>query len=179
MMKYPPLLLKHLKMFQEDPKSKIFAPLAESYRKIGLVDEAIEICREGLLANPDFNGGKVALARAYFDKQAYGEVRKLLEPIIHKMPDNLIAQRLLADSYLQLKEFKQALESYKLLLYFNPQDHEISQVVQEMETQVYEAGALQIKKEAQRPARLRKLQQLLGKVQKYAEENSEKSRLSL
>ena len=46
--KYPPLLLKYLKTFQDDPrKSRIFAPLAEAYRKIGLVDQAIDICREG------------------------------------------------------------------------------------------------------------------------------------
>lgn len=164
--KYPPLLLKYLKMFQDDPKSKIFAPLAESYRKIGLLDEAIEICKEGLAANPDFLGGKVALARAYFDKKMHVKVRELLSPVIDKMPDNLIAQRLLADSCLELGYVQEALASYKMLLYFNPSDEAVAGVVQELETQAYEAGGLL--RVEQKPAKLRKLmrlQKLLTRVQ--------------
>lgn len=164
--KYPPLLLKHLKMWQDDPKSKIFAPLAESYRKIGLVDEAIEICKEGLQANPDFLGGKVALSRAYFDKKMHVQVRELLLPIIDKMPDNLIAQKLLADSCLELGYVKDALNAYKMLLYFNPNDRDAFNIVQELETQMYESGGLL--KVEQKPDKLRKLmklQKMLNKVQ--------------
>src|SRR5258708_4204025 len=113
--KYPPLLLKYLKIFQDDPTSRIFAPLAEAYRKIGLIDEAIEICKEGLIANPDFTGGKVALARAYYDKKVYVKVRELLLSVIDQIPDNLIAQRLLADSCLVLGYVKDALAAYKML----------------------------------------------------------------
>jgi tetratricopeptide (TPR) repeat protein len=157
--RYPPLLLKYLKMFQDDPTSKIFAPLAESYRKIGLVDEAIEICLEGLSANPDFVGGKVALARAYSDKEQYAKVRELLSVFIDKIPDNLIAQRLLADSNLALGYLKEALQGYKMLLYYNPNDNEVAGIVQELETKSYEN---------QRPEKVRKLmklQKLLNKIQ--------------
>ena len=41
-----PLIFSYLKKFQEDPASRVFAPLAEAYRKAGLVDEAIDIARE-------------------------------------------------------------------------------------------------------------------------------------
>jgi tetratricopeptide (TPR) repeat protein len=153
-------------MFQDDPTSKIFAPLAESYRKIGLVDEAIGICKEGLVSNPDFLGGKVALARAYFDKKMHVQVRELLSPVIDKIPDNLVAQRLLADSALTLGYVREALTSYKMLLYFNPNDHDVAGIVQELETQSYEGGGLL--RVDQKPAKLRKLmrlQKLLNKVQ--------------
>src|SRR5579871_4770635 len=126
--KYPPILLKYLKMFQDDPKSRIFAPLAEAYRKIGLVDQAIEICREGLAEHPDFVGGKVALARAYFDKKLHRQVCEVLKPVVDKIPDNLMAQRLVADSSLELGYLREALESYKMLLYFNPSDTEIADI---------------------------------------------------
>ena len=46
--KYDPNLEKYLKEYQENPRSRVFAPLAEAYRKSGLIDEAIDICREGL-----------------------------------------------------------------------------------------------------------------------------------
>ncbi|MBI3541979.1 MAG: hypothetical protein HY075_01710 [Deltaproteobacteria bacterium] len=164
--KYPPLLLKYLKMFQDDPKSRIFAPLAESYRKIGLTEQAIEICLEGLAIHPDFIGGKVALARAYHDKKMNVQVRDLLMPVIDQIPDNLMAQKLLADSCLVLGYVQEALASYKMILYFNPADQEAAGVVQELETKAYEAGGLV--KAGPSPAKLRKLmrlQKMLARVQ--------------
>ena len=167
--KYPPLLLKYLKIFQDDPSSRIFAPLAESYRKIGLIDEAIEICKEGLLANPDFIGGKVACARAYYDKKQYEFVRDLLLPLIEKIPDNLIAQKLLADSCLALGYVREALTSYKMLLYFNPNDREVSAMVQELETKAFESGSgvLRISEKPEKLRKLMKLQKLLNRLQHY------------
>ena len=53
--------------FSAFTRARIFAPLAEAYRKAGLVDEAIEVAREGLRIHPNFVGGRVALGRALFD----------------------------------------------------------------------------------------------------------------
>lgn len=164
--KYPPLLLKYLKIFQDDPTSRIFAPLAESYRKLGLVDEAIEICKEGLSANPDFLGGKVALARAYFDKGSYAQVRDLLNPVIDRIPDNLVAQRLLADACLMLGYVREALAASKMLLYFNPSDTEVARLVEELETQTYEKGGLlRVEQKPEKIRKLMKMQKLLNRIQ--------------
>src|SRR5262245_34688745 len=107
-MNYSPLIYSYLKKYQEDPTSRVFAPLAEAYRKAGLVDEAIEIAREGLGVHPGFVGGRVALARALFDKKSYDEVIAELVPIIQDVPDNLVAQRLLAESYLMTGRLAEA-----------------------------------------------------------------------
>ena len=131
-----------MKRYQEDPTSRVFAPLAEAYRKAGLLDEAIDICRDGLRVHPHFMGGRVALARAFFDKRYYDDVVKELEPVVLDAPDNLVAQRLLADSYLILGRIAQALTSYKVLLYFTPQDEELAKMVKEIELKAYEDGAL-------------------------------------
>ncbi|MGE4231955.1 MAG: tetratricopeptide repeat protein [Bacteriovoracia bacterium] len=153
-------------MFQQDPKSKIFAPLAEAYRKIGLVDEAIQICNEGLEANPDFVGGKVALARAYFDKKWFSRVRSLLGPVVSKAPDNLIAQKLYADSSLNLGYLKEALEAYKMVLYFNPGDRDVVKTVEELETNQYMAGGLiRMDQNPAKVGRLIKLQRLLNRIE--------------
>jgi tetratricopeptide (TPR) repeat protein len=144
---YSPVLYQYLKKYQQDPSSRVFAPLAEAYRKAGLVDEAIEIAREGLLAHPSFVGGRVALARALFDKKLYEDVVLELSSMIRDVPDNLVAQRLLAESYLMLGKLMEALEVYKMLLYFMPQDQETSKIVKELETEAYERGSLTLKKE--------------------------------
>lgn len=137
-----PQIYHYLKKYQEDPTSRVFAPLSEAYRKAGLLDEAIDICRDGLRIHPNFIGGRVALARAFFDKRFYEDVVKELEPVIADAPDNLVAQRLLADSYLILGRIAQALNAYKVLLYFTPQDIELGKMVKEIEMKAYEDGAL-------------------------------------
>jgi tetratricopeptide (TPR) repeat protein len=137
-----PQIYHYLKRYQEDPSSRVFAPLAEAYRKAGLLDEAIEICKDGLRMHPNFIGGRVALARAYFDKRYYEDVVKELETVVMDAPDNLIAQRLLADSYLILGRVAQSLTAYKVLLYFTPQDEDLGKMVKEIEMKAYEDGAL-------------------------------------
>ena len=151
-MRGTPQIYHYLKQYQEDPSSRVFAPLAEAYRKAGLLDEAIDICRDGLRVHPNFIGGRVALARAFFDKRYYADVVKELEPIVLDAPDNLVAQRLLADSYLILGRIAQALNSYKVLLYFTPQDAELGQMVREIESKAYEDGVLVLENN---PAKLR------------------------
>jgi tetratricopeptide (TPR) repeat protein len=142
MAKTTPQIYQYLKKYQENPRSRIFAPLAEAYRKAGLLEEAIDIAREGLQMHPGFAGGKVALARALFDKQLFEEVINELTPVVRDVPDNLMAQRLVADSALMLGRLAEALSHYKMLLYFSPQDEETIRLVAELEIQAYEKGVL-------------------------------------
>ena len=139
---YHPLIHTNLKKYQEDPTSRVFAPLAEAYRKAGLVNEAVDIAREGLRIHPGFAGGRVALARALFDLKLYAEVVEELKTVVQDVPDNLVAQRLMGESCLMLGRVAEALSAYKMLLYFAPQDNETSRVVQELEAQAYQQGTL-------------------------------------
>jgi tetratricopeptide (TPR) repeat protein len=139
---YHPTIYRYLKKFQDDPNSRVFAPLAEAYRKAGLVDEAIKIAQEGVRVHPHFVGGRVALARSFFDKRLFHEVIQELAGVVQDVPDNLIAQRLLAESYLILGQIAPALTAFKMLLYFSPQDTETARIVQELEAQAYEKGTL-------------------------------------
>jgi tetratricopeptide (TPR) repeat protein len=144
---FSPLIYDYLKKYQEDPTSRIFAPLAEAYRKAGLLDEAIEIAREGLRVHPNFIGGRVALARALFEKRHYDEVVEELSIVVREVPDNLVAQKLLAESSLMLGRVAEALSAFKMLLYFNPGDAETARVVAELEAQAYEDGILVLRKD--------------------------------
>jgi tetratricopeptide (TPR) repeat protein len=149
-----PMIYTYLKKYQEDPSSRVFAPLAEAYRKAGLTDEAIEIAREGLRVHPNFVGGKVALARAYFDKKQYEDVVQELKSVVLDVPDNLIAQRLIAESYLMLGRLAEAIGAYKMLLYFSPQDADTAKMVKELENQAYEKGTLVLRTDPPPPAKV-------------------------
>ncbi len=168
---YSSVLLKYLKIYQDDPTSRIFAPLAEAYRKAGLVEQAIEICHEGLVHHPDFIGGKVALARALFDQKKFQKVIEVLDSVVTAAPDNLVAGRLFAESHLALANVDRALAAYKILLYLSPYDKEVAEIVRELETQLYESGGL-----------LRSSQNLLQTPPKFQvmvshQESSQKQRL--
>lgn len=182
---YTPQLYHFLKRYQEDPTSRVFAPLAEAYRKAGLLEEAIEIATEGMKKHPTFVGGKVALSRALYDSKRYTEVVELLKPVAIDAPDNLVAQRLVADSCLILGRVAEALACYKMLLYFVPDDYETVKIVRELESQAYESGALVLRTdyevrptqhalsgdpESSRSRKIRKieiLQNCLQKVERY------------
>lgn len=146
-----PRIYEYLKKYQEDPSSRVFAPLAESYRKAGMPDEAIEIAREGLRFHPGFIGGRVALARALYDKKLYQEVVDELSSVARDVPDNLVAQRLIAESHLMLGQVADALSAYKMLLYFSPSDRETAQIVHELEAQAYEQGRLVLRNDPRQP----------------------------
>ncbi len=135
---HSPVLYEYLRKYQEDPTSRVFAPLAEAYRKAGLIKEAVEIAREGLRVHPQFAGGRVALARALFDLKQYQEVLIELKQVCRDVPDNLAAQRLVAESALILGRSEEALEAYKMLLYFSPGDAEAARMVEELETLAYQ-----------------------------------------
>jgi predicted Zn-dependent protease len=137
-----PVLYNYLKRYQDDPTSRVFAPLAEAYRKAGLVDEAIDIAREGLRLHPHFVGGRVALARALFEKKEYSDVIDELQAVIQDVPDNLAAQRLMAESCLMMGRVSEALTAYKMLLFYAPDDIETAALVKELENQAYERGIL-------------------------------------
>ena len=131
--KYDPNLEKYLKEYQENPRSRVFAPLAEAYRKSGLIDEAIEICREGLEYHPNFTSGIVALARCYFDKALYTATIKELEKVVSEVPDNYLAQKLLAQSYSMVGDKNNCLKTYKAVLFLNPKDEEAKKIIADME----------------------------------------------
>lgn len=145
------LIYQYLKRYRENPASRVFAPLAEAYRKAGLFDEAIEIAREGLQLHPTFVGGRVALARALFDKKDYASVIEELRDVVREVPDNLVAQRLYAESHLMLGNVAESLDAFKMLLYFSPLDEEARKVVAELETQSYEKGVLVLQSDPPAP----------------------------
>ena len=107
-----------------DPASYCFAPLAELYRKTGLLDEAIGTARKGIEIHPDYVGGYLALGRACFDKGEQAESRGALERVVRVTPDNLIAQKLLSRIYMDIGENALARKALETILALNPGDQE-------------------------------------------------------
>ena len=130
---HPPYFREYLRRYEEDPTSRVFAPLAEAYRRLGRIDDAIKLCNDGLEYHPDFYGGRVTLAKCYLDKKMYVEARTELERVIQFVPENLLAQRLLGDVYALLKQKEAALHCYKMALLLSPTDVSLAERVHALE----------------------------------------------
>ncbi len=137
----PPYFREYLRRFQEDPTSRVFAPLAEAYRRLGRVDEAIEICREGLEHHPDFHGGRVAYAKCLVDKKQFADAKRELERVVYAVPENLLAQRLLGEVNAVVGDKDAALHAFKMALLLSPVDVALAEKVHQLEQQMAHGSA--------------------------------------
>lgn len=129
-----PIFLRHLKAFDVNPKSRVFAPLAENYRKLGMIDKAMKVLQIGLKHNPDYPTGNLVLAFCYYDLNKYSEAYNVLKPFCSSNRDNIRLQKLFADLCRGIGNFEEALETYKYLLFINPKDKDVGKWVQELES---------------------------------------------
>ncbi len=121
-------------LYEKDPKSKVFAPLAEAYRKIQHFDEAMRLCHKGIHQHPQFPGGYLCLGRILIDQGHYDEALQHIEMATDLAPDNILAHALLGELALRLKKPKKALKAYKINLLLNPTDPKAARVVKKLES---------------------------------------------
>lgn len=110
--------------FDKDPNSKLFLPLAEEYRKEGMLDEAIDVLQRGLEKHVTYTSARVLLGKTYLEKGMLDEARKEFEGVIKIVPDNLFAHKKLAEVYRDTGETDLAIKAYKAILKLNPMDDE-------------------------------------------------------
>jgi tetratricopeptide (TPR) repeat protein len=72
----------YTELLAKDPYSTIFVPLSEAYRQMDMLDEAVAVAQQGIMDNPAFAAGYVALGSAFaaqgLQDQAIGEFEKAL-----------------------------------------------------------------------------------------------------
>src|SRR6185436_19531088 len=105
-----------------DPKSRLFYPLAEELRKAGQVEEAEQVLRGGLTAHVTYLSAWVSLGRVLRDQKKDGEAVEALARALQLDPGNVVAARLLGDSYLSLGDKVEAIKKYKLVHALMPGD---------------------------------------------------------
>lgn len=116
-----------------DPSSKLFVPLAEEYRKEGLLDEAIGVLLNGLETQPNYMSARVSLGKIYLEKGMFDEARSEFENVVHVIPDNLYAHKKLAEMYRDTGERDLAVKSLRTVLRLNPMDEDALNKLREIE----------------------------------------------
>jgi predicted Zn-dependent protease len=135
---------------QEDPASIAFARLAEEYRRAGQLHEAVETCRAGLAAHPDYLSARVTLGRALLTLGHLDEAAAELEAVVSSSTGNLAAVRALAEARRRQGRLDDALLGYGDALKLAPNDPDLERVVREIGHTLAEARQREADEEQRR-----------------------------
>lgn len=127
------LLAKYFTMYKKNPRSRVFAPLAESFRKLGMLEDAYKVLKEGIRNHPNYTLGYIVLSHCYYDEGKYELVYNTLRPIINQNADNISLQKIFAQACIHLGHLEEALDTFKYLLFMNPKDKFFAEQVKRLE----------------------------------------------
>jgi tetratricopeptide (TPR) repeat protein len=111
-------------ILRADPQSRIFAPLADGYRRAGRYDEALALCEAGLRRYPTWVAARVVRARIQHDAGALEAAAESLAEVLRLIPDQVRAQRTLGEIQLSLGRAAQAAAALERAVALYPCDGE-------------------------------------------------------
>ncbi len=110
--------------YRENPKGRNFAPLADAYRKAGLIDNAIDLCQSGLQNHPDYVSGHIVHGRCLVDKKDDSGADAVFRRVLDLDPENILALKVLAEISERNERFAAAVEWLNRLLLADPMNGE-------------------------------------------------------
>jgi tetratricopeptide (TPR) repeat protein len=141
--------------FERAPESRLFAPLADLYRKNGDVDRAIELCEKGLEKYPDYASAHVILGKCFYDKGATERARGEFLRVLELDPENMVALKFMGDILLAEDKNVEATDYYKRLLSIDPTNADVNRILKNMKEK-FEVKEIDLGAES---ARIRKSEQ--------------------
>lgn len=119
-----------------DPRTRLFFPLAEELRKIGQLNEAESVLRNGLSTHPAYLSAWVCLGRVLRDENKNAEAAEALSKALQLDPGNVVAARLLAETYDAMGDKVEAIKKYKLVRALLPRDQEIDARIEQLDREI-------------------------------------------
>ena len=113
-----------------DPASIAFAQLAEECRRAGESDEAVRICLAGLAFHPQYLSARVTLGRAFSELGRLEEARAELAIVLAAAPDNLAANRAIAEVHQRQGQLPEALHFYQKALELARHDPDLEHAIE-------------------------------------------------
>ncbi len=117
-----------------EPQSLVFAQLADAYRKQGRLEEAIQICQDGLDHCANYASAYMVLGRAYNERGDFLPAREAFQSVLRLDPESVPAHKFLGRVAEALNETPEALAAYRMALILHPFDKEVRAAVERLET---------------------------------------------
>lgn len=110
--------------FAKSPDSLCFARLADVYLKVGLIDDAVHVARQGVLKHPRYLSGQRALSLACHAKGLAAETIAALKVVTEALPEDVPSQKLLGRLLADAGDVDSACQAFRTALEFAPDDVE-------------------------------------------------------
>jgi len=89
-------LAGYIEILAKDPRSTVFVPLAETYRQLGLLEDALEVANKGVQLLPQFSPGYTVLGRIQSQRGDLAAAVAAFEKALLLDPENMTSLKGLA-----------------------------------------------------------------------------------
>jgi tetratricopeptide (TPR) repeat protein len=114
---------------KDNPKSLLFARLADCCLEQGRIDDAFTLCSEGVKHHPYYSTGYFVLAKVYLLKKEYDKAEIELKKVLSHDQQYLSAHKLLGDILVKNGWETAAIQHYDTILEIDPLDEKVRGVL--------------------------------------------------
>ena len=118
---------------QQNPDSLIFARVAEGFLTRGQVEEALQICEEGIRKHPSYVTGHMILGKCYLQKKMFDLAEKEFKRVILHDPKYLAAHKYYGDLMREVGWDNTCEMSYRKILSIDPFDSAVRETLETLE----------------------------------------------
>ena len=129
------------KKLQSQETSRVFARLADTFRRSDHLEEAIELCHRGLVHHPEYVSGHIVLGQCYLDLGRLEEARDSFVRALALDEDNILTLRSLGTIMFQQGELEEAVSHYHRALRLDPHNRDLHELLRETESRLAELNA--------------------------------------
>jgi len=119
-------------LLQQNPNSLTFGRVADALLKLGRVDEAIQLCEDGLRRHPSYVTGHMVLGKCYLKKKLFDQAEKEFKRVLLFDPRYLAAHKYYGDLMREIGWDNTCEMSYRKILQIDPLDKGVRAVIEEL-----------------------------------------------
>ena len=124
------------KKLQAEETSRVFARLADTFRRNDHLEEAIELCHRGLVHHPGYVSGHIVLGQCYLDLGRLEEARDSFVRALALDENNILTLRSLGNILFQQGELEEAAVHYRRALQLEPRNSDLQELLREAEARL-------------------------------------------
>ncbi len=135
--------------FAKAPDSYLFLPLARAYLEDGRLEEAEEICMEGVERHPGYTSARALQGLIHYHLNDFQKSQEDFRRVIEEDTGNLLARRMLGRIYSEAGEIERSAEEYRKALAIRPGDAESARALADLGVPREGSSAVQVEEERQ------------------------------
>ncbi len=121
--------------YRRSPESRVFVMLADACRKTDRIEEALEICEQGLGRHPEYASGYVVKGKCLYDLERHEDAQRAFVTVLDSDADNLVALKYLGMMEALAGRFDSARRYLKQILRLDPENPEIMAALKHVDEQ--------------------------------------------